>query len=265
MKIFEIMDEENGRSVGTLLYYETARDFMIELQDDLDEWTGPLLFSVFLKQQIYTVPRKESLMWVKERVIPAERQNINTILKNHGLREYDEMKLLELSHGRCSQDSLCIKKLEIIPAYVSERAKRNIRECVVSPAGYLICFFEDDTVRKVNVNDLADTDGVDKVIRNKELYLSGKVSTGGYAVTFNNTIDVPAWILHEKGERIPLTLEDFKCFVRDNVTDTSRACDMLECTRQNISYMVGRGQLSPIQESIKGNLYLKGELLKNMW
>lgn len=45
MKIYEILDEENRSSVGVLLYYEKKREFIVELQESLDEWTAPLLFS----------------------------------------------------------------------------------------------------------------------------------------------------------------------------------------------------------------------------
>ena len=45
LKIYEIIDSEYRRSVGVLLYYEKIKDFIIELKDDLDEWSAPLLFT----------------------------------------------------------------------------------------------------------------------------------------------------------------------------------------------------------------------------
>ena len=35
---------------------------------------------------------------------------------------------------------------------------------------------------------------------------------------------------------------------------------MLECTRQNLSYIVNQGRLVPIKNETKGNLYLKGDI-----
>ena len=100
---------------------------------------------------------------------------------------------------------------------------------------------------------------------NKSLFESGKVGTGGYSVTFNDSIDIPAAVLYEAGESIPLKLKDFVSFVQRNILDTTDSCNILECTRQNIAYMVKQQQLTPIKEEVKGNLYLKGEVLNNKW
>ncbi len=65
--------------------------------------------------------------------------------------------------------------------------------------------------------------------------------------------------------RFLLDLEDFKTFVRHNIIDTTESCEMLECSRQNISYMVNQEQMSAVKEDVRGNLYLKGEVLSNRW
>ena len=54
MKSYEIIDTEEHRSVGILLYYEKKKDFIIELQENLNEWTAPLLFTNLVKKGIYT-------------------------------------------------------------------------------------------------------------------------------------------------------------------------------------------------------------------
>ena len=265
MKIFEILDKENEISIGVLLYYEKEGTYIIELQEYLDEWTAPLLFACYVRKKIYTIPREISFLWVKERVIPSGRQNISDILAHHKLKSYDEMKLLEISEGRCSQDSLFIKKIEKLPGYVVERTKKNLMECVISGDHSLLCFFADDTIKKVDITQLAYVEGMDKVLRNKSLFQSGKVGTGGYSVTFNDSIDIPAAILYESGVYIPLKLKDFIAFVQNNILDTSDSCNILECSRQNISYLVKQQQLVPVREEVRGNLYLKGEVLNHKW
>lgn len=88
---------------------------------------------------------------------------------------------------------------------------------------------------------------------------------GGYSVTFNVSIDIPATVLYEAGEYIPLKRTGFIAFVQNNILDTSDSCNILECSRQNVAYMVKQQQLVPIKEEVKGNLYLKGDILKNKW
>lgn len=265
MKIFEIIDEENKISVGVLLYYEKEGTYIIELQDYLDEWNAPLLFTGYVKKQIYTIPRDISKLWVMERVIPSGRQNIGDILNCHKLKEYDELKFLEISKGRCCQDEMYIRNLDELPEYVARRKRRNLIDIVLLGGNKLLCFFANDTVKKVDLTKLAHIDDLDKILCNEDLYNSGKVGTGGYFVTFNDSIDIPAWELYQAGTNIDLTLDDFMAFSRKNILDTTDTSKILECSRQNISYMVKQNQLTPVREDVKGNLYLKGDVLKNKW
>ena len=86
------------------------------------------------------------------------------------------------------------------------------------------------------------------------------LGAGGYYATFNNSIDIPAAKLYQTGVKLPLRRGDFVNFVKKNMMDTSEACRILECTRQNLSYMVNKGSLKPVKEDVKGNLYQKGNL-----
>lgn len=265
MKNFEIFDAELGMSIGILLYYGGSSEFIIELRENLDEWTAPLLLTSFVKKGVFTIPRDISFLWVKERVIPSGRQNIGAILDTHKLKQYDEMKFLEISKGKCSQDHLFIEEIPYLPEYVIERQMRNLLDISILDSHMLLCFFADETVKKVDLEKLTDQDGVDKVIRNEALYQSGKVGTGGYSVTFNDSIDIPAWRLYEAGESIPLTMQDFKRFVKNNVLSTGESCELLECSRQNIAYRVKQKQIEPLKVHEKGSLYLRGEVEKIRW
>ena len=275
MKIFEIYDEDNNISIGTLLYYQKEHTFIIELCDNLDEWTAPLLLTSFVKKGIHTIPRDISFLWVKGRIIPSGRQNIQSILKTHHLKEYDEMKFLELSEGRCSQDSMYIKPLEALPDYVAKRQFHGLSDCAVLSDHNILCFFRDDSIRKINLEELIQDDStkltmtlkqqLESVLKNDALFSSCKVGTGGYFITFNNSIDIPSENLYTSGISIPLSQNDFISYARNNLLDTTESCYVLECSRQNLSYMVKQKQLTPIKENMKGNIYSKGDVLRNMW
>lgn len=267
MKIFEIIDGENSLLAGVLLYYEKEKNCIIELPEYLDEWTAPLLFTSYVKKNIYTIPRDISLLWVKERVIPSGRQNIKEILAKHHMESYDEMNFLEISAGKCSQDSLYIKRIDKIPDFVVRRQEKNLTECVLLDDYTLLCFFKDETVRKMELKKIVSEEYIEdlnKVLSHEKVYQSGKVGTGGYFITFNDSIDIPADILYKAGTAIPVKMSDFTAFARKNLLDTSESCELLECSRQNLSYMVNQKQLNPVKE-VRGNLYLKGELLRLKW
>ena len=265
MKIFEIYDNENVLSIGVLLYYEKEKTFIIELQEYLDEWNAPLLFSSLVKRGIYSVPRNLSLTWVQGRIIPPGRQNISSILSTHKLKEYDEMKFLEISEGRCSQDNMYIRKLEVIPPFLEERMNHNLLDCTPIGNHNLLCFFRDNTVKKISLTEFTTYTGIDKVLANDLLFKSCRLGTDGFYITFNNSIDIPSWTLYEKGQLVPIEYEDFLSFINNNLVDTSASCALLECSRQNLAYMVGQDQLHPVKENVKGNLYLKKDVLGNMW
>ena len=263
MKNYEIYDYENKLHIGILLYYEKSKTFIIELSEDLDEWTAPLLFSGYVKQRKYTISRDISLLWVRERIVPVTRQNIDSILNTHHLKEYDEMKILEIANGKCAQDSLMIRNIEEVPLYVIKRQSKNLMDIMVS-GDSLICFFNNDSCKIVDIHKLDYIDGIDKLLSNRDLFESAEIGIGGYYATFNNSIDIPAIDLFNAGTRIPLSRNDFVQFVKNNVLDTTETCHLLSCSRQNLAYLAENTDLSSIKE-VRGNLYIKGDIMRNTW
>ena len=267
MRIFEIIDNDLQRSdktVGHLLYFEKEGNFIIELIDTLDEWTAPLLLSGFVKKKIYTIPRDISFKWVCERIIPNERQNIGSILNNHRLKNYDEMKFLEISHGKCAQDGIMVRETDILPDYIKLRMKKNLTDVFPSGETSLMCFFADNSVKRVNLS-LFDDPEVEKVINNPVLLYSCKLGVGGYYATFNDSIDIPAAGLYSFGKKLNVCRDDFISFLHQNVLDTPEACELLGCTRQNLSYMIGKDRMHAVKKDVMGNLFLKSEILQSTW
>ena len=268
MKSYAIYDEDlDKRLIGYLFYYEKSQSFIIELSEELDEWEAPLLFQKLIREKKYTVPRDISLMWVQERVIPSGRQNIGSILKHHKLREYSEMAFLRLSRGRCSQDSCYIKEMEKedIPDYIKDRMKKNIWDCFPTEDNQLVCLFHDDVVKKVELlHLLKQYKELSHVIKSRKLLESAKIGVGGYSVVFDDSIEIQVSDLRAIGQRIPLSSGDFYNFARRNILDTTETCDMLQCSRQNMSYLVKEKKITPIICGTKENLYLKGEVEKVM-
>ena len=87
------------------------------------------------------------------------------------------------------------------------------------------------------------------------------VGTGGYSITFDNSIDIASHLLYKKGLELPLSVNDFISFAKRGLVDTSEACEILECSRQNLSYMINNDQINCIKKNVRGNLFLKGEIL----
>jgi len=232
---------------------------------DVDIWNCPLLFSCFVKRKIYTIPRDISFMFLQERVVPGDRQNISSILANSNIKEYDVMKLIDITRGRCCQDSISIKPIKTVPEYIKLRQNHNLCQCSIITNQNLLCFFNDETVKKVDLSYFISIDKVTKVIENKALLESLCLVANGYFISFNNSIDIPAADIYAKGTPINLSLEDFKAFINFNTLDTTRACEILACSRQNLSYLSKKNNIIPVKKNIKGNMFLTGDILKNKW
>ncbi len=265
MKIYAIHDKETqgDLALGYLFYYEKANAYMIELDDCLDEWDAPVLFQGLVKRGIYTVPKEIALLWVRERVIPSGRQNIGSILKNAKLNEYNEMALLTLSKGKCSQDSCYIEEIksEELPEKIRKRRDQNIVECFPTEEKQILCLFRDDSVRKLDLSMLAEHNkDMVKVLKNPDLLYAVKVGVGGYSISFDEAIEIPSSTVREEGTLLPIRAGDILGFARTNIVDTTTACDMLQCSRQNLSYLVKTKKIVPIICGAKENFYTKGEI-----
>lgn len=270
MKIYAIYDDELDREgpIGYLQCYDKSNAYIVELCDDLNEWEAPLLFQNLVKKSIYTIPKDISLLWVKERVIPSGRQNIGLILSKAGLKEYNERALLALSKGRCSQDRCYIVEIQEneLPDDIVQRKVRNVTECFPSEDGHIICLFCDNMASKVDLLQLKKKyKDIEYLLRNEKLLHSVKVGVGGYSISFNDSIEICKEDLRERKWLLPISANDFYSFVQNNIVNSVQACEALECSRQNLSYLVKTEQLEPVIHGIKENLYTKGSIEMVQW
>ena len=253
MRIFAILDSEaEGREeIGYLFCFEKTEEYIIELRENLDEWTAPLLFSKYVKNGSYTIPKEASGLWVAERVIPAGRQNLGMILKNHGLSEYKEHRLLALSKGYSSQDSCYIREIkpDELPGWVTKRRRSNVRECFINNNKEIICLLYDNSALLLPLSEVEAGRAV-----------SCSVETGGYGIRLDDRITVEKGTLLEKGKKLGIPAELFYSFARECVINTREACDVLGCTRQNLAYHIDIGHIVPLKEGERENLFLKGEV-----
>ena len=154
--------------------------------------------------------------------------------------------------------------------------RKNVRECFPTEDKQLVCMFNDNTVRKVDLTKLVDKYmDISYVLKNRKLLDSVKVGVGGYSVVFNESIKIQVSDLRAIGLLLPLTANDFhnfvyrnivplfvffKYFVYRNVVNTTKACDTLQCSRQNLSYLVKEEKIKPVICGSREKLYLKGEI-----
>lgn len=206
MKIFAIRDEsgQDEKELGYLLYYELEKRFYIELPEDADIWETPLLLSSFLKKGEHTVNSYWSKIWVQQRIIPADRQNIGQVLKDNKLREYDEFDLLMLSMGRCAQDDYYLAALDEteLPQKIQKRFQKRIEDIVLLENFCLLVFFRDGMVRKCDLKAYFEqTPAFGILLRKEEYFYQAQMQTGGYGVTWDVNMNISDSQLYRMGKK----------------------------------------------------------------
>lgn len=267
MRVFAIKDEEQTATnvLGYLLYYENAKAFYIELPEDIDTWDAPLLLSSFVKRGEYSVNAYWSRMWVQQRIVPSDRQNLGQILKANGLAEYDEFSLLTLGMGRCAQDSYYLEEEKSIPDMLTARWVTKVDDVIPLSDGELLVFFRDGRVKKCDMNKILSDDlSFHSIVSNRSLFQNVSVQPDGYGVYWNERLALSDKILYASGQDVPLSLDDFKAFVTLRVVNSAEAQNLLDCTRQYINELVKKNMLHPIRKDARNMLFLKSEITQRM-
>ena len=269
MTTFEIRDAAQpigrnvGRLVGYLFYYEKAKRFYTELISELDEWEAPAMFYGQVKRGIYSIDSKWSMKWVRQRIIPAERQNIGMILKENGLKAYDEYKLLCLSEGRCAQDEGYIVKIESehIAPEIQKRLQKKVADVLPLQDNHVSVFFKDGNTRNIDAGQmLGEQNAFCRVLREPAIFDRVKVSPGGNGIEWDEDRSVMAETLYDTGEAIGIGYDDLLRYANKRLVDTTEACTLLHVSRQYINQLVKQGRLNPVLSGEKGRIFLRAEL-----
>lgn len=268
MRIFAIKNDDK-KTLAYLLYYEKEKSFYIELPDDADPWETPLILSSFAKKNIKTVNSYWSRMWVQQRIIPSDRQNLGQVLKENNLFEYDEFELLMLSNGRCSQDDLYIEAIAEadMPYDIIKRFEKKIEDIVPLKNYGLLVFFRNGIIKKCNIKEFFEKNKAMKtyLTLNETAFSYVQIQPGGYGICWGENMSISDSELYDSGIYIPLLSSDFKDFVEHRVINSAEAAELLDCSRQNINDLVRRNKLHPVKSTEKSTLFLKSEVMKRKW
>ena len=270
MRIFAIGTEHDpsNTDIAYLFYYEQEKRFYIELPDDADPWNTPLILSSLLKRGERTVNSYWSKIWVQQRIIPSDRQNLGQILKESGLNSYDEFQLLLLNEGRCSQDDYYIKEIspDDLPKEFWARLQYKVEDVIPLAGKSLLVFFRNGLIKRCELQPrLAADIAFSPLLKNDAYFSEVGIQVGGYGVCWGDQLTISDRTLYETGKVIPLSQEDFVTFVQQRIVTSAEAAELLQCSKQNIDDLIRRGKLHPIRTSPKSKLFLKSEILQRLW
>lgn len=267
MRVFAIKEKgiDEKSLLGYLIYYEKAKAFYIELPETANVWNTPLIISSFVKRGEYSLNSYWSKRWIQQRIIPSERQNIGQILKHHKLSSYDEFSLLWFSKGRCEQDSYYLTevKKEAFPSFLNKRWKTKVVDVVPLSNKKLLTIFRNEIVKILDMKKIINKYMLCMpYINREELFNQVELQPDGYGIQWNPQATIMYYELYRMGKTLPLTKDDLRILLEKRLITTAQTCKLLNCTKQNIDYLVANKKLNPIQVDSKHKLFLKNEVLQ---
>ncbi len=265
MVIFEIRDAslDTGKLLGYLFYYSRSRRFFTELLNGITEWEAPFLFAEFVKNGQYSIGSEWSMKFVRQRIIPPDRQNLGSILKANHLSSYDEYSLLKLSEGRCAQDELFLTPVK--EAQISEdirvRLQQKVRDVLPLARNRVMIFFRDGVSTVADIGQLKGQDRLfSRILREKEIFESVRTAPDGHGIEWDEERGIAAECLYPKASACDERYDEFLSFAKHRLVDTTEAAAYLGCSRQYINQLVKRGKLTPLCKDSNHYLFLRSDL-----
>lgn len=109
MKKYRIVNKRSlNKSLATLLYDEDKNEFHIIISEKQDITKLPMMLRASASKGEYNMSPQNSMVWVRNRIVPSERQNIGLFLKSYGLKHYREDLILEKTNGESIQDNYAV-------------------------------------------------------------------------------------------------------------------------------------------------------------
>lgn len=92
-------------------YDEEKDEFHISIKQGTRPSELPAIPKVLMQKGVYEIDDKYARIFVKERVIPPERQNIGEIMRKVGITKYNEFALLEYCSGKSCMDDFYLEEI----------------------------------------------------------------------------------------------------------------------------------------------------------
>ena len=107
LRSFALIDGNlSGAQVGTFSYDTATGWFSMTINKEIPPDDLPLSLEGFAIRGKFDLSHEDAMRWIKGRICPPGRHNIREILRDNGLKEYDEFELLMVTMAKCDLDEL---------------------------------------------------------------------------------------------------------------------------------------------------------------
>lgn len=114
LRTFKIVNDsfEPSKEHAVLTYDEDSDLYAIHIPEKMDCNELPAILSLLARQGVRQLDDKWARRFVKERVVPPNRQNIGTIMRELHMKKYSEFPILEYTSGRCCMDDFYLEEIK---------------------------------------------------------------------------------------------------------------------------------------------------------
>ena len=97
--------------VGIFAYDTATRQFSMSITKEIPPEDLPLSLEGFAQNGKHELSHEDAMRWIRGRICPPGRHNIREILRDNGLRKYDEFGLLMVTKAKCDKDELYLVEM----------------------------------------------------------------------------------------------------------------------------------------------------------
>lgn len=265
MRIFAINDQVLDKTLGFFIWFEKINEYHIELCRDIDEWDLPFILDHFARKKQWTIDQYYTHLFLSQRVIPSDRQNIGMILKENGLEEYDEVELFILADGRCAQDECYIKRVAYneLPEDIQNRLeKRIVTMTPIRDSMYLVSYVDGKIGTVLLNNMIPEKMEINQYRRLMGYFQRFNIKKSGSSITLGEYPGITYDKIYDQTDFWDISSQEILTFLTEHLMSTQDVIDTLDCSRQNVNDLVKRGKIQPLDINAKVQLFSKAEFQK---
>lgn len=263
MRVYALRDSaDKTKDLAYIFYYTKQDKWYIEIGDGISEWELPFILEHFVRNGQYTVDSHWSREFVRARIVPPDRQNLGTVLRDNHMDVYSEFALFCLSEGRCSQDDCFITPISLsqVPKHIFDRRAEYISSATKHEYSVLVTL-NNGNVLLMDLQKAAERATIPKHLLTYLLKLSGfSIDCAGNSIFLTESVSMPSRMISEISQKLPFPAELLRQYASDQMISTSEAAGILECSRQNIDDLIKRKKLMPARQSEGERLFYYSDI-----
>lgn len=112
LRTFLWKSPDYDKPIAKMTYDPDKDEYHVYIYMDVPDTVNAGMISFYrFYRHLTELDARESMIFVRSRVIPPDRQGLDSILKDMNLKEYSEIGILTYFHGKCTKDHIYMEEI----------------------------------------------------------------------------------------------------------------------------------------------------------